>query len=205
MTGPSKAPLCADSREFGGYRHAGMSEAQDITIYRYSRRALTGDYLRSAGGVGLGGFALTAADPGLWLLAIFGGLTAIFGFFGLKTAERQLLQVALTPEGIFTRSLLRKEIPWSELRALKLRFYGTRRQVKSGSGGFMQMTLDGRRDRMRFESSVDGFSDIAWHAARAMRQNSLTVDPTTAGNLLALGVNADEDTPRPVNRPPQGE
>jgi hypothetical protein len=113
--------------------------------------------------------------------------------------------VAVTPEGIFTKSVFRREIPWSDLRAVKLRFFGTRRQVKAGSGGFMQLTLNGRRHKMEFESSLEGFEDIAWHAARAMRQNSLTVDPTTAGNLLSLGVHADEDTPRPVNRPPNGE
>lgn len=178
-----------------------MSQVQDITYYRYPRRALAGDYLRSAGGVGLGAFALTAAEPGIWLVAIFGGLTAIFGFFGLKTLERQLLEVAITPEGIFTKSLQRKEIPWQDLQEVKLRFFGTRRQVKSNSGGFMQLTLNGSRHKMAFESSIEGFSDIAWHAARALRSNSLTVDPTTAGNLLSLGVNADEDTPRPVNGP----
>lgn len=201
MIGLCKAALNADRPGFGGYRHAGMSQVQDVSIYRYPRRALAGDYLRSAGGVGLGAFALTAAEPALWLLAIFGGLTAIFGYFGMKTAGRQLLRVAVTPEGIYTRGIARKEILWNDLRALKLRFFGTRRQVKSGSGGFMHLTLNGSRHKMEFESSIEGFSDIAWHAARALRQNSLTVDPASAGNLLSLGVNADEDTPRPVDRP----
>lgn len=178
-----------------------MSEVQDITLYRYPRRALAGDYLRSAGGVALGAFALMAAEPGIWILLIFGAVTAVFGFFGLKTVERQMLQVALTPEGIFTKSLWRREIPWADLREVKLRFFGTRRQVKSGSGGFMQLTLNGSRHRMAFESSIQGFSDIAWHAVRALRHNQRKVDAATAGNLLTLGVNADEDTERPVQEP----
>ena len=106
--------------------------------------------------------------------------------------------LAVTPEGIYTKSLKHKEIPWQDLQVLKLRFFGTRRQVKNSSGGFMQLTLNGSRDKMQFESSIEGFSDIAWHAARALRQNNQSVDPTTAGNLLTLGVHPDEDTPRPV-------
>ena len=174
-----------------------MSEVQDITFYRYPRRALAGDYLRSVGGVALGVFAVAAAGPGVWIVAIFGSLIAIFGYFGLRTVERQLLEVALTSEGIFTKSLRRKEIAWQDLEALKLRFFGTRREIKNGSGGFMQLTLNGSRDKMKFESSIEGFADIAWHASRALRRNNQGVDPTTAGNLLALGVHPDEDTPRP--------
>lgn len=175
-----------------------MSEVQDITFYRYPPRSLVGDYLRSAGGVALGVFALMAAGASTWVVAIFGSVTAIFGYFGFRTMERQLLEVAVTPEGIYTKSLKHKEIPWQDLQVLKLRFFGTRRQVKNSSGGFMQLTLNGSRDKMQFESSIEGFSDIAWHAARALRQNNQSVDPTTAGNLLTLGVHPDEDTPRPV-------
>ncbi len=182
-----------------------MSEVQDITLYRYPRRALAGDYLRSAGGVALGAFALMASEPGVWILLIFGMLTLVFGYFGLKTLERQVLRVAVTPEGIFTKSLLNKEIPWRDLRAIKLRFFGTRRQVKRGSGGFMQLTLNGSRHRMAFESSIEGFSDIAWHAARALRHNNVKVDAATAGNLLTLGIDADEETPRPVTGPENRE
>ena len=79
-----------------------MSEVQDITFYRYPPRSLVGDYLRSAGGVALGVFALMAAGASTWVVAIFGSVTAIFGYFGFRTMERQLLEVAVTPEGIYT-------------------------------------------------------------------------------------------------------
>ena len=44
---------------------------------------------------------------------------------------------------------------------------------------------------------MQGFNYIAWRAAKAARDNGVSVDPTSAGNLLALGFDADGEMPPP--------
>jgi hypothetical protein len=50
---------------------------------------------------------------------------------------------------------------------------------------------------MTLESSIGGFEYIAWRAAKAARENGVSLDPTSAGNLLEIGIDADEDKPAP--------
>ena len=61
----------------------------------------------------------------------------------------------------------------------------------------MQLTLKGGGRSFTFESSMDGFRYVAWRAAKAMRENGQSVDPTSAGNLLAIGLDADGEKPPP--------
>ncbi len=180
-----------------------MSDLQAV-FYRYPPRALVGDYVRSAGGTAFGALILLSNPYSPWILGIFGGLTAAFALFGLRTLRHHVTQVAVTPQGVFVKDVGSRGLPWSRLEEVKLRFYGTRRQ-RSGDrpdgGGFLQLTLRGRgaqgeRRKLVFDSALLGFKDVAWHAARAARDNALTLDPTTAGNLLDIGVDADSDAPR---------
>ena len=81
---------------------------------------------------------------------------------------------------------------------LKLRYYGRRRpRNRESSGGFMQLTLKGADTSVTLESSLEGFEYIAWRAAKAARENGVGLDPTSVGNLLELGIDADEDGPAP--------
>src|SRR5690606_22751488 len=139
-----------------------------------------------------------------WVMGlIFGGLALAFGLFGLRTLRQHLTRVAVNEEGIYTKTAAStRALPWHELRGLRLRYFGTRRQRKGGGGGgFLELTLNGDGVSMKFESSISGFRDIAWWSSRAARQNGVTLDPSTAGNLLAIGIDADADTPRPTRDP----
>ena len=44
---------------------------------------------------------------------------------------------------------------------------------------------------------MEGFDYVAWRSAKAARENGISVDPASAGNLLALGVDADGEMPPP--------
>ena len=59
------------------------------------------------------------------------------------------------------------------------------------------MNFQLREDSPVFDK-INGFQDIIWHAARAARQNGIGVDPSTAGNMLSLGIEPDKETRRPV-------
>ena len=178
---------------------AAMSDL-DTVFYRYPPRALVGDYIRSGVGTAFGLLIAVSNPSSPWVVGIFGGLCAVFALFGLRTVRQHLTQVAVTPEAVFVKAIGTRDLPWQALREVRLRFYGTRRQARgdrASGGGFLELTLRGNGRKLKFDSNLLGFKDVAWHAARAARDNNLSLDPTTAGNLLDIGVDADSETPRP--------
>lgn len=174
-----------------------------MVLLDYPSRALVGDWLRTAIGlaIGLGVLAYAAWNP--WIVAIFGGCALLFGYFGLRTAERQLQKIALTEDGLFVRDWRQRSIPWASMSRVRLRFFGTRRQHRqqlSGddpTGGFLELRLEGAGTKLAFDSALPGFSLLAWRAAKALRDAGGSFDPVTAGNLLTLGVDPDKDTEPP--------
>lgn len=169
-----------------------------MKVYRYPLRSLVGDYLRAGVGLAVGVVVLATVPPSPAIVAIFGGLTVLFLVFGLRTVQRHLLQVALADDRICGAAFRTRVLPWDSLERLKLRYYGTRRQRRrEDGGGFMQLSLKGGGAALTLESSIDGFERIAWRAAKAARDNGVSLDPTSAGNLLDLGIDADRETPPP--------
>ncbi len=175
-----------------------------MNVFRYPGKSLIGDYIRSGVGLAVGLSVLASASLSITVVIIFGALTVLFLAFGFRTVKRQLLRVAVTDEEIRGAGLGTHTLPWSRLDQLKLRYYGTRRQrVRESSGGFMQLTLTGAGATVTLESSIDGFEYIAWRATKAARENGLSLDPASAGNLLELGIDADTDQPAPqIEAPP---
>ncbi|MCH8999495.1 MAG: hypothetical protein IID48_14705 [Proteobacteria bacterium] len=169
-----------------------------MNVFRYPVRSLVGDYLRAGVGLAVGLGVLASAPGSVTIIVIFGGLTALFGGFAYRTLRRHLLRVALTAEAIHGSGLGTQEVPWGKLDLVKLRYFGTQRQRKrEAGGGFMQLTLKGAGASLTLESSIEGFEYIAWCAAKAARENGVGLDPASAGNLLELGIDADEDGPPP--------
>ena len=157
--------------------------------FRYPPRALFGDYLRSAAGLFVGLGVLLAVPPNPVVITIFGGIAGLFAIFGLRTAHRHSLRVALTDQEIACRGATTKVMPWAQIEAMKLRYFGTRRSKWRPLGsGFMQLTVKGGGTAMTFESAIEGFDALAAHAAAAMRARGLPLDPATAGNLIELGI-----------------
>lgn len=168
-----------------------------MMVCRYPARALAGDYLRAGAGlaVGLGVLLSTPLSPAI--VAIFGSWSALFGFFAYRTVQRHLTRVAITDTEICDAGLRTRVMAWGDLQWLKLRYFGTKRQTRA-EGGFMQLKLKGRGRSLTYDSGMEGFDYVAWRAAKALRENGLSMDPTSAGNLLSLGVDADQETPPPV-------
>lgn len=157
--------------------------------FRYPRRALVGDYLRSAAGLFVGLGVLLAAPPAPAVLIIFGALAALFAVFALRTAHRHKLRVAVTDDEIACRGLTTKVLPWRDIEAMKLRYFGSRRsRQRPLGGGFMQLTIKGGGSAMTFESSLEGFDWLAGRAAAAMQARGLDLDPATSSNLIELGI-----------------
>jgi len=157
--------------------------------FRYPPRALLGDYLRSAAGLFVGLGVLIAAPTAPAVIVIFGPIAALFAVFGLRTAHRHVLRVAVSDEAIACRGATTKIIPWSEISAVKLRYFGARKSKWRPLGsGFMQLTLKGKGTAMTFESSIEGFEWLAARAAAALGANGHSLDPASASNLIELGI-----------------
>lgn len=179
-------------------------------VLTYGKGSIVGDYLRAGVSLLFAGAILYYRSDVTWVIVVFGSLALLFAYFTWRTLERQLTRVEVTEAGVKVRSFGEKTLSWGELTALKLRFYGSRRDHKklangqSIGSGHLELTLGGRDQRLRLESSLMGFSYLAWRAAKAAREKPLSLDAATAGNLLALGVDADRDTPAPSIELPAG-
>jgi len=174
-----------------------------MLFLQYPTRALVGDWLRTATGLAIGVGVLAYASWNVWILSIFGGVTVLFFYFGLRTLERQVQRIAMNEQGLFVRDWRERQFAWEQLRRVRLRFYGTRRQHRqqaSGddtTGGFLELRLESDRGRVTLDSALPGFGLVAWRAAQALRAAGGSFDPVTAGNLLTLGVDPDKDTEPP--------
>ncbi|MCG8358974.1 MAG: hypothetical protein MI920_25695 [Kiloniellales bacterium] len=167
-----------------------------MKIFRYPPRSLAGDYIRSGTGLAVGVGVLLSVPPSPAIVLIFGGITVLFGLFGMRTLQRHITKVAVTEEEICNAGVVTRILSWTDLERFKLRYYGTKKQHR-GEGGFMQLTLGGGGSSLTYESSIEGFRFIAWRAAKALRENGASMDPTSAGNLLAIGLDADGERPPP--------
>lgn len=166
-----------------------------MKVYRYPMRTLAGDYLRAATGLSVG-VGLMWLGASTWTLAVGTGIAGLFSLFGCRTLQRHATKVAISDDEICNVTLGTRVMGWGELERLKLRYYGTKRQEK-GSEGFMQLTLKGGGQSLTYDSGIEGFTFITWRAAKAARENGVSFDPASAGNLLAIGLDADRETPPP--------
>lgn len=170
---------------------------------RYPPRALLGDWLRAAVGLGIGVGVLAFTPFALWRLLVFGAIAVLFAYFAWRTFERQAQRVLISDEGLVVRDWRARALPWSSLTGLRLRFYGTRRQQRrlhegeESGGGFLELRLSFTGSRLLLDSALPGFALVAWRAARAARECHVGLDPVSAGNLLTLGVDPDQDTTPP--------
>jgi hypothetical protein len=144
----------------------------------------------------LGFGVLLSVPPTPAIIVIFGSVAGLFSLFGLRTVQRHVTKVAVTDVEICNAGFGTRTLCWRDLGQVKLRYYGTKRQER-GQSGFMQLMLKGGGKSLTYDSGLEGFKYIAWRAAKAARENEVSVDPTSAGNLLALGLDADGEAPPP--------
>jgi hypothetical protein len=170
--------------------HEDLPEVQsEPSWHTYPASAMIGDYVRAAAGVVPAGaiFATTSVAPVPAVL--LGGFAAIFGLFGLRTALRHYSSIELSDIGIRSFGLVERRIAWTELERLKLSYYSTRRDRKSG---WMQLELVGGNTKLSLDSRLDGFDEVVRRAASAAYDRQIRVTDSTAANLEALGVRVPE-------------
>ena len=66
---------------------------------------------------------------------------------------------------------------------MRLAWFSVRR---GGSKGWMELSLGAGRARVRIDSRLDGFHEVAQRAAAAARERGLDLDTVTSANLASL-------------------
>jgi len=157
-------------------------------IHRYPVRTLLADYGRGAVGAVLCGTFWALSPLAIYSVLVFGGLTALFLLFILRTAMRHRQRIEVSDIGIGTVG--RTPLAWRELDGLKLRYYATRR----GKGpGWMSLSMTAGGRRLSLDSTIEGFDEIAARAAEAARERGLALSHTTLANLAGLGLDVGGD------------
>lgn len=166
-----------------------IREQDEPSWHIYPASAMIGDYVRAAAGLVPAGaiFATTSVAPVPAVL--LGGFALVFGIFGLRTALRHYSSVELSDIGIRSFGLAQRAIAWVELERMKLSYYSTRRDRKSG---WMQLELYGGGTKLSLDSRLAGFDEVVRRAAEAAHERQLQLSESTAANLEALGVRVPE-------------
>lgn len=166
-----------------------FDDRHEATRHTYPASAMVGDYLRAAAGL-VPACAIFATMPvGTAAAVVVGGFAAIFGVFGLRTALRHNSSIELSGTEIRADGLFRHSLRWTELDRMRLSYYSTRRDRKSG---WMQLELGGDGTRLTLDSRIEGFGEIVRRAAEAAAARHLRLTDSTAANLESLGVRVPE-------------
>jgi hypothetical protein len=157
--------------------------------FHYSFNSVAADYARA--GIGLLIVVLVALlfsvafIPGMILLI----LAVVFAGFGLQTLLRHRTTFKVSDEEIVARPWGTR-LRWRELTDVRLEYYALERQSKQG---WMQLTLRSGRRRLRLDSRLDGFLEVAQRAAESAHANQLPMSPTTMTNFHALKIGVPDN------------
>ncbi len=155
------------------------------TRHAYPAAAMVGDYLRAAAGLVPSGFLLVTLPVGATAAAVLGGFAAVFAVFGLRTALRHGTSLEMTETELQASRPWRSTIEWAKLDHMRLAYYSTRRDRRSG---WMQLDLRAGGARLRLDSRIAGFDRVVRHAATIAAAHRLELNEATAANLQALGI-----------------
>ena len=135
------------------------------------------------------GILFATLPVGAVAAGVLGSFAAIFGAFGLRTALRHGTSVEMTDTELRARGLRRSTIHWDELDHMRLAYYSTRRDRRSG---WMQLDLRAGDARVRLDSRIDGFDQVVHRAAAVAAARGLALNEATWSNLQALGIHVPE-------------
>ena len=164
-----------------------------MTRHAYPASALVGDYLRAAAGFFPTIAALAIGPVGTVGGTMLGGFAALFAVFGIRTALHQCTSIEVTETALQSTGLLQASIWWNKLDHMKLSYYSTRRD---GRSGWMQLKLRAGGSTLRIDSRVEGFSELVSTSAKAAEMRGLALDSATSANLQALGIELRATEPR---------
>lgn len=166
-----------------------VEDGVGTTRHIYPSQAMVGDYLRAAAGLVPTGVLFATVPIGTVPATILGGFAAIFAVFGLRTVLRHGTSIEMTESELRAQGVARRTIAWAELDRMKLSYYSTRRDHRSG---WMQLELGAGGARLSLDSRIEGFDRVVRRAAAAAAARGLDLSESTVANLESLGIASPE-------------
>ena len=160
-------------------------DAYAASRHVYPTSAMVGDYLRAAAGLVPSSVLFATVPIGAVAGTVLGGFAAVFAVFGLRTALRHGTRIEMTDRELRADGVRRCVIAWTELDRLKLAYYSTRRDRKSG---WMQLELVAGGAKLELDSRIEGFDRLVRRAAEAALERGVPLSDATIANLEALGI-----------------
>ena len=155
--------------------------------YRYPAAKLVPDYLRAGAGLAVVILPLVTLDVPGAVRIVLACLALLFAAFAVQNLLQHSSRVEMSESALVVRPRGRR-IQWDALTRLRLAWFSVRR---GGPKGWMELKLDAGRTRVRIDSRLDGFEDVAQRAVAAARERELDFDPVTRANLRTLGLCPD--------------
>lgn len=159
-----------------------------MSRHRYRGRVLSGDYLRAGAGLAFTAGPVLLLEPAPVVATILSAFAVLFGVFALHTGLRHLTVIEITDEGIAVRGPLPCRIPWREVTRLKLDYFSTGRERQRG---WMQLKVGGGFRRIRVDSTIDGFKEMATAIAGFAMDYEIPLANAAVANFHALGIAVD--------------
>jgi hypothetical protein len=164
-------------------------EAAGASRHVYPATAMVGDYLRAAAGLVPTGVVFATEPVGTVAATVLGSFAAVFGIFGLRTVLRHGTSLEMTDTELRASGAWPCRISWAELDRMKLTYYSTRRDRRSG---WMQLELSAGGAKVKLDSRIAGFDRLVLRAAEVAAERDVALNDATLDNLQALGIRLPE-------------
>lgn len=169
-----------------------MMLAEELTVttrHVYPTAAMIGDYLRAAAGLVPTGVVFATEPVGTVAATVLGSFAAVFGIFGLRTVLRHGTRLEMSDTELRAFGAWPCTISWADLDRMKLTYYSTRRDRRSG---WMQLDLAAGGSRVKLDSRIAGFDRLVRRAAEVAVSRGVALNEATLTNLEALGIRLPE-------------
>ena len=151
---------------------------------KYSRKSISGDYIRAIIGLVItGGLLLAATQITIFQYIFAAGAILFFGFL-LRTFLRQFSSFIVTETNIERIGLFKRSLSWDQLNNVTLKYFSTRRDRKAG---WYQLTLSDDIVKITIDSELMGFDTVMKICSDVVVQKQLTVSETTSENFASSG------------------
>ena len=151
---------------------------------KYSRKSISGDYIRAIIGLVItGGLLLAATKITIFQYIFATGALLFFGFL-LRTFLRQFSSFVVTKQDLKRIGLFKRSLSWDQLNNVTLKYFSTRRDRKAG---WYQLTLSDGIVKITIDSELMGFDTVMKICADVVIQKRLTVSETTSENFASSG------------------
>ena len=161
---------------------ARKDQKQASEEHRYPRRAAYVAAMRSVAGCVMA-LALWYFTSNLVFTVISVAVLLVFIGYGVVAVGRATSVLTLDDGGIGVEGWRSVHLPFSELTAIRLGYYTTRRD---GERGWMELVVRAKGQRLVVESEIDGFRQIAEALYTTANDQGLTLSDVSERNFSVL-------------------